>query len=199
MDYKINAIPTRYKNLNFRSRLEAKWAAFFDLLNWKWEYEPCDFNGWIPDFVLIGECENVFVEVKPVSKFPENVGEKLVKSGYQYGSKKDAGDEALIVGLTLIDDYFGGLALGWLDENGMGWWEPASIGKWYGSESELKNRNLLYGFCHSFGSYHDRITGCYDGGTTEGDLWWQPSAEYNTNKIIELWKEAGNITQWKKQ
>jgi hypothetical protein len=31
---------TRYNGVNFRSRLEAKWAAFFDLAGWSWEYQP---------------------------------------------------------------------------------------------------------------------------------------------------------------
>ena len=43
-------IPTKYNGINFRSRLEARWAAFFDQLKWEWEYEPIDLNGWIPDF-----------------------------------------------------------------------------------------------------------------------------------------------------
>lgn len=52
MEYLFAAIPTIYKDVQFRSRLEARWAAFFDLLSWKWDYEPCDFKGWIPDFGL---------------------------------------------------------------------------------------------------------------------------------------------------
>jgi hypothetical protein len=32
----FKAIPTRYRNTNFRSRLEAKWAAFFDIVGWRW-------------------------------------------------------------------------------------------------------------------------------------------------------------------
>ncbi|MEA2669684.1 MAG: hypothetical protein QOJ33_2618, partial [Chloroflexota bacterium] len=32
----MDAIPTTYDGVNFRSRLEAKWAAFFDLLGWRW-------------------------------------------------------------------------------------------------------------------------------------------------------------------
>jgi hypothetical protein len=35
-----NAIPTEYKGVKFRSRLEAKWAIFFDTLGIEWEYEP---------------------------------------------------------------------------------------------------------------------------------------------------------------
>ena len=60
----IAAIPTLYKDVQFRSRLEAKWAAFFDLLGWPWDYEPFDLNGYIPDFILHLH-EPVLVEVKP--------------------------------------------------------------------------------------------------------------------------------------
>lgn len=35
-----NVIPTMYKGIQFRSRLEARWAVFFDTLGIKWEYEP---------------------------------------------------------------------------------------------------------------------------------------------------------------
>ena len=45
------AIPTMYRGIRMRSRLEAKWAYFMDGLGWKWEYEPIDLNGWIPDFL----------------------------------------------------------------------------------------------------------------------------------------------------
>ena len=31
--------PTTYADVKFRSRLEARWAAFFDLAGWRWEYE----------------------------------------------------------------------------------------------------------------------------------------------------------------
>lgn len=36
----IEAIQTRYAGCFFRSRLEARWAVFFDHLGIKWEYEP---------------------------------------------------------------------------------------------------------------------------------------------------------------
>ena len=61
----IKAIPTRYAGVNFRSRLEARWAAFFDLNGFNWEYEPCDFDGWCPDFKLDTPIGPVFAEVKP--------------------------------------------------------------------------------------------------------------------------------------
>lgn len=67
MSYEIKAIETRYAGHLFRSRLEARWAAMFDLLGWKWTYEPFDLNGWVPDFLLsplTSEGSEVLVEVK---------------------------------------------------------------------------------------------------------------------------------------
>lgn len=62
----VRAIPTRYAGVQFRSRLEARWAAFFDLLGWPWEYEPIDLAGYIPDFALRTGDGSFLVEVKPI-------------------------------------------------------------------------------------------------------------------------------------
>ncbi|HEV8716164.1 MAG TPA: hypothetical protein VGX03_25480 [Candidatus Binatia bacterium] len=61
-------IPTLYNNRRYRSRLEARWAAFFDLVGWQYEYEPFDLKGWIPDFLLHGAKHDVLVEVKPYTE-----------------------------------------------------------------------------------------------------------------------------------
>jgi hypothetical protein len=61
----FKAIPTKYKDIEFRSRLEAKWACMFDQLGWSWEYEPIDLNGYIPDFHIDFGRERFFVEIKP--------------------------------------------------------------------------------------------------------------------------------------
>ena len=39
----IKAIETYYKGYRFRSRLEARWAVFFDAAGIKYEYEPEGF------------------------------------------------------------------------------------------------------------------------------------------------------------
>ena len=62
-EYTIAAIPTLYRGRMYRSRLEARWAAFFDRLGWTYEYEPFDLGKWSPDFLLPGL--NLMVEVKP--------------------------------------------------------------------------------------------------------------------------------------
>lgn len=53
----MKSIETYYKGYKFRSRLEARWAVFFDACGVKWEYEPEGFvwdDGmtYLPDFLL---------------------------------------------------------------------------------------------------------------------------------------------------
>jgi hypothetical protein len=62
----IPAIETRYGGYRFRSRLEARWAVFFDHMHIAWQYEPQGFivagRPYLPDFLLT-EC-GTWVEVK---------------------------------------------------------------------------------------------------------------------------------------
>lgn len=55
----MKAIETVYKGCRFRSRLEARWAVFFDALGVKWEFERQGYETpagpylpdfWLPDF-----------------------------------------------------------------------------------------------------------------------------------------------------
>lgn len=53
----IPAIETKYAGCRFRSRLEARWAVFFDTLGIQWEYEPQGYENYygqryLPDFYL---------------------------------------------------------------------------------------------------------------------------------------------------
>jgi hypothetical protein len=57
-------IPTRYAATNFRSRLEARWAAWFDIVGLEWAYEPFDCDGYIPDFLVE---QRLLCEVKPIT------------------------------------------------------------------------------------------------------------------------------------
>jgi len=57
----IKAIETVYNGYRFRSRLEARWAVFFDTLGIEYRYEPegFDLDGiwYLPDFFLLKqEC-----------------------------------------------------------------------------------------------------------------------------------------------
>ena len=69
-----NAIETHYAGCRFRSRLEARWAVFFDAIGIEWQYEPQGFEiesvygreegtwRYLPDFYL--PKSNKWVEVK---------------------------------------------------------------------------------------------------------------------------------------
>ena len=52
----IKPIETKYNGFRFRSRLEARWAVFFDMIGLKYEYEIEGFemNGvrYLPDFYI---------------------------------------------------------------------------------------------------------------------------------------------------
>ena len=69
----MKAIQTEYKGYLFRSRLEARWAVFFDACGVDWEYEPEGYDlgdgiWYLPDFLLHGvdgrDGGDLYVEVK---------------------------------------------------------------------------------------------------------------------------------------
>lgn len=66
----MRAIETRYNGYRFRSRLEARWAVFFDALGIQYQYEPegyelSDGTRYLPDFWLHSFHGGMLVEVKP--------------------------------------------------------------------------------------------------------------------------------------
>lgn len=64
----ITPIETAYAGCRFRSRLEARWAVFFDTAGIRWEYEPQGYRvgdrrrPYLPDF-LLSDC-GTWIEVK---------------------------------------------------------------------------------------------------------------------------------------
>jgi len=73
----IKAIQTKYNRRFFRSRLEARWAVFFDALGIQYEHEPEGYDlgsaQYLPDFWLpTFNFDGLFCEVKPLgSHFPK--------------------------------------------------------------------------------------------------------------------------------
>ncbi len=85
---KMTPIPTMYKGVKFRSRLEARYAVLFDALNIKWEYEKegyelSDGTWYLPDFYLpevyirAEEERGVFFEVKGTKDDADENKDKL--------------------------------------------------------------------------------------------------------------------------
>ncbi len=65
--YDIKPIPTEYQGIDFRSRIEAIWAVYFDALNWEWYYEYQHYKlpsgNYLPDFYFPDILAHA--EVKP--------------------------------------------------------------------------------------------------------------------------------------
>jgi hypothetical protein len=70
MNPNFNPIQTRYSEHLFRSRLEARWAVFFNHLSikWKYEWEGYSFDNYtyLPDFYFTDF--DYYAEVKPDNK-----------------------------------------------------------------------------------------------------------------------------------
>lgn len=187
----IPGIPTIWRYRRYRSRLEARWACMFDLLGWKYEYEPYDLNGWIPDFAIWGE-EEILVNIKPNSKFQEweDTGElRKIMNGLTGTNKY--GKEILLLGSTIFEsaDNYLTPSIGWLGEFGKHL-NGTKFEHDYAWGCAALNRNGKWGFFHDLMWYKDRITGMYDG---DGHL-RLPSYD----DVLKLWNKAGDLTQWKK-
>jgi hypothetical protein len=174
----MKSIPTTYHGVRFRSRLEAKWAAFFDLAAWRWEYEPFDMDGWAPDFLIYGKHINTLVEVKPAvwssGKLPEALFAKAIRHDVQDGPS------ILLLGVgPQLHGSWGHAMLGLCNQPGEGiGFELAAAQK---SDDGSK-----FGFCSAIQGYGDRISGYYPGGSWDA----------NSSDVMDAWHQAGNMVQW---
>jgi hypothetical protein len=174
MKYTIKAHPTKYNGVQYRSRLEARWAAFFNLAGWKHEYEPIDLPGWSPDFRVEwacghSECEKtegkrdgchvLLAEVKPYYSISEFNSHPCLD--YPYGYRQNGHFDSVDI----------------LVSEGNATYEiPANASAALGINPSVSHWEMG----HGSGGGDDRVEN------------WVPDWS-------ELWKEAGNITQWRPQ
>lgn len=116
---KIKHIDTEYNGYLFRSRLEARWAVFFDACGIEYEYEPEGFDlgdglHYLPDFLLHGvagrDGGDLYVEVK--GKMSELDAIKITRF-YELGEKQGEKSQTAILVLGPIPN---GECIGELDE-----------------------------------------------------------------------------------
>jgi len=127
----IPGIPTMRNGVRFRSRLEAKWAGMFDAFGWRWEYEPFDLNGWIPDFAIIGK-HPVLVEVKPCYEYRPDVASRCLRAMRDTHAE---GHELMIVGATIPEGEPG--QIGWFAGGGWLSTEPQFHGQFGADDAQL--------------------------------------------------------------
>ncbi len=168
--YTRPSFPTTYKGQRYRSRLEARWAAFFDLAGWQAEYEPVDLGEWSPDFLLRNRRDgtalydrDILVEVKPIAKMDDDVRMKMETA---YRADMDHG--LLLVGFAPHEADSGigrtGLAIGWIRESQLDLDETSAA--WVTADAWVTG--ISYGLSDSVPD-------------------------------IGLWRRATNLVQWKPQ
>lgn len=173
-------ITTFYKGVEYRSRLEARWACFFDLIGWKFEYEPFDLDYYIPDFLLVGQHPTL-VEVKPYASLDEfkPLAANLPKAPYPF----------LLVGSTPFNrsEYWDEPTIGLVSERATGqddaWFGCAGLARCYSCRS--------YYFVHQDGSWIPR--GVED---PCGEC-RKPHLALDDEAVARgLWAQAQNLTKW---
>ncbi len=174
--YRKRSFPTYYKGRKYRSRLEARWAAFFDLVGWSVEYEPCDLGKWSPDFLLRNRRDgtglfetDILIEIKPTAKRDLTVCRKME------------------VAFDAIGD-FGLLLLGFAP------WEADSVD--YLEVGLGPPKLLTLGWIRE--SRSDPMDDCpaiwHDADAKDIDLSYGLGS---TNLTFASWAEACNLVQWK--
>jgi hypothetical protein len=180
-----------YQGAQFRSRLEAHWAAFFDLVGWHWLYEPIDADGYIPDFLVEGEWP-FFVEVGACLTTAE-YADKATKADLNAGVLQR---DVLVLGMSstprLVSTSVGELphhfAAGLLGEHQGAWEDEPESFVWdagFWGECYLCR---AVGVIHSQMTYTLRPCGHHQSGSFGAPL----SADW----IDALWRNAGNRVQW---
>lgn len=170
----FKAIATTYRNFQFRSRLEAKWAVFFDHCGWKWSYEPLDLNGWIPDFA-IGERPTL-VEIKPYFNEAEwsDAKAKIIESGYS--------KPVILLGVdaTFLNITGEAPQVGWL-------YEPMA----HDGRTEWATWDLHFGVTEGNGKFGL----CPLDGGWWNCIWKPPANATSANKWSRVWLEAADVEE----
>ena len=171
MNYTIAPIATVYRGVSYRSRLEAKWAAFMDRIGWCYDYEPFDLGDWSPDFLIrIASGQEFLAEVKPITEFDAAASEKMAK----------AAKEARVSGAI------------WLlasapRSNG----DHLSLG-WQGTMPPIQ------GSREADEKYACRLLRFYEknDGQSAGPAFWYPLNLSQSIDPLQLWSDGCNEVQW---
>ena len=175
-DYRIAAIPTVYRGRRYRSRLEARWAAFFDLLGWNHEYEPCDLGSWSPDFALWGRRPHnpTLVEVKPIDRWDRAIARKMADAS----ANADITRTVLLLGVAPdFDDPW--VSIGWWGEPGSyeAVWDTALLGTMLDGKFDIQP--------------------CGEGDICPQSMLWEACYDLEPVNAKPLWVQAANLVQWR--
>ena len=169
--YNFKAIPTRYRDIHFRSRTEAKWAAFFDLCGIDWQYEPAECDRWFPDFIIGCGSQTYLVEVKPIWFRSISDSDQIVQSQLADTFEK-CHDATLCLGLGPCEAE---------DENGFAWSNVVGYQKFIGRDVyQTQEKYYPIGF--------------YKPGVLS---FLSQFSRFEPIDLMPYWEKAQNKTQWK--
>jgi hypothetical protein len=170
----VRSIATLYSGTLFRSRLEARWGAMFDLLKWSWAYEPIDLNWHIPDFLLRFPAGDVALEVKPETRLSDLHGHAMrtARAGW--------GGDVLALGAVIFDHGIIGVTA-----------EPfEGCEHITGAARVFRCINCgAVSFLNDDHHWRCRANGCYAGNAHVGEM--------DPRELADLWALAGNRVQWR--
>ena len=205
------AITTIYHGIEYRSRLEARWAAFMQNIGWDIIYEPFDGDGYIPDFLVQGE-RPFLVEVKPASTKAEYLA-PTVKA--EDGLRNHWRHDILILGASPIPRMSGMVCrAGWIGEYSPWFADDNGGGYYHESEWEELRRgyaNKKYTEMPQWDWYEAewlRCRQCAEWGVRsyEGDWRCRPCGGHDDRRdyrfasphaIREHWADACNKVKWR--
>jgi len=156
-----------FRGVWMRSRTEARWAAMFERLGWKWSYEPFDLMGYVPDFMLDLGATRLLCEVKATDEDFALAESKIETSGWEH--------PALIVGHD-VDRHTCGRIRSW-DGVDFSWGQARFF--WCIS---CQQHSVL----DDDGDWRCRRCGDGRGNSHVGDF-----------EVDEMWASVGNAVQWK--
>lgn len=165
---------TTYEGVTFRSKLEATWAAMFDLLGWPWIYEPEDLGSYIPDFLIRGRETDWYVEVKAPSVWQADQAQIIQKAAVALLKN----DLLILTGGFERSSYFQTFEFGNLvDGEGV-------------DAAHLHFDGEHYDFIGGWGSWSTRLMPHYDGNS------FAESGLVDGSDILKLWSRARNLNRW---
>lgn len=198
---RVRGIPTTYNGTKFRSRLEGRWAAFFDLIGWRWIYEPFDTAHWIPDFLIqgaspllieVGPCdlwsdystkaEKAIAAFPPVNAYCERIDHDTCCHEDDFVVSTVPDRTSLVLGNFPIVDSPVGPAAGLITSDGTWFWTDAAI---WGQCPTCDTVCVT----HATGIYNHWPCGHHTGGDYGRSI--------SEASIVTTWNQAANPVQWK--
>lgn len=189
VDYSIKAYPTVYRGRQYRSRLEARWAAFFDALGLRHEYEPFDLGKWSPDFLL--PDINLLVEIKPLSAFDEVIWDKIAGSCGELPANEESIGRWVLLTRTAPVITGSIINLGWLGGDDNGFSPTKAMLGWIAHNCRPEYEVSVIGV-EGAGWYS---TAGHAGSLLPPDPLECPHSYHDYG--MELWARASNAVQWK--